>query len=151
MALKMVLGTPLSEIVAYRKVGKAYYGLLDVLCSNHADVIAQCDTATFTFLVNSLDAGLKGLDPSISSQVGSKISSPSGIKPHGCIRMHATLPTPPDGVARTLLAHLLCGIASPRAPPSSEVEEHGCCLSLQLGLSCFVPLAEALQPAAADR
>eukprot|EP00891_Asterochloris_glomerata_P007395 jgi/Astpho2/7395/fgenesh1_pm.00114_%23_12_t len=103
MALKMVLGTPLSEIVAYRKVGKAYYGLLDVLCSNHADVIAQCDTATFTFLVNSLDAGLKGLDPSISSQCAAAVDDLVG---HYFRAMQASPDEPPSAAGQAIAAHV---------------------------------------------
>ena len=93
IALKMVLGTPLSEILAYRKVGKAYYGLLDVLCNNHADVIAQCDTATFAFLVNMLDAGLKSLDASISSQCAAAVDNLAG---HYFKAMQASPDDPPS-------------------------------------------------------
>ena len=57
MALKMALSVPLPDILAYRKVSKAYFGLVDVLCHNHAAVVAQRDTTTFAFLVSSLDAG----------------------------------------------------------------------------------------------
>lgn len=51
-------------------MGKAYFALVDVLCHNHPQAIATRDTATFAFLLSSLDGGLKSLDVSISSQVG---------------------------------------------------------------------------------
>ena len=57
------------------QVGKAYYALLDVLCHSHPGVIATCDTATFAFLVTSLDAGLKSLDVSVSSQCAAAIDN----------------------------------------------------------------------------
>jgi exportin-7 len=51
MSLKLALSTPLADILAYRKLGKAYFSLLDVLCHHHPNIIATCDTATFSFLV----------------------------------------------------------------------------------------------------
>lgn len=51
VSLKMALSIPLADIMAFRKVGRAYFGLLDVLCHNHVNFIATCDTATFAFLV----------------------------------------------------------------------------------------------------
>lgn len=36
IALKMALFIPLADIMAYRKVARAYFALLDVLCHNHA-------------------------------------------------------------------------------------------------------------------
>ena len=56
-------------------MGKAYFGLLDVLCHSHPSAIATCDTATFSFLVSSLDAGLKSLDVSVSSQCAAAIDN----------------------------------------------------------------------------
>ncbi|PSC72660.1 exportin-7 isoform X2 isoform A [Micractinium conductrix] len=78
MALKLALSIPLADILAYRKVGKAYFALLDVLCHNHANVIATRDTATFAFLLSSLDAGLKSLDVSISSQCAAAVDNLAG-------------------------------------------------------------------------
>ncbi|KAK9818400.1 hypothetical protein WJX72_012091 [[Myrmecia] bisecta] len=78
VALKMALSVPLSDIMAYRKVAKAYFALLDVLCHNHTNVIATCDTATFAFLVSSLDTGLKSLDVSISSQCAAAVDNLAG-------------------------------------------------------------------------
>ena len=60
--MKMALSVPLADVVAYRKVGKAFFGLLDVLCGAHTGVIAACDSATFAHLMAALDAGLKVRD-----------------------------------------------------------------------------------------
>ncbi|KAI3436525.1 hypothetical protein D9Q98_005942 [Chlorella vulgaris] len=78
MSLKLVLSIPLNDILAYRKVSKAYFALLDVLCHNHSNVIATRDTTTFAFLLNSLDAGLKSLDVSISSQCAAAVDNLAG-------------------------------------------------------------------------
>lgn len=68
VVLKLALSIPLPDILAYRKVSKAYYALIDVLCHNHAAALASRDVATFVFIVTSLDAGLKSLDVAVSSQ-----------------------------------------------------------------------------------
>ena len=50
----MALSISLADIMAYRKVSKAYFSLLEVLCHNHTHVIATRDTATFSFLVSAI-------------------------------------------------------------------------------------------------
>jgi hypothetical protein len=39
----------------HRKVAKAYFALLEVLCHNHTGTIACQDAPTFSFILNSLD------------------------------------------------------------------------------------------------
>lgn len=51
IALKLALAVPLADIMAYRKVGRAFFQLLEVLSHNHAPVLASTDTTTFAFLV----------------------------------------------------------------------------------------------------
>jgi exportin-7 len=58
------------DLASLLQFGRAYYSLLEVLCHNHTNVIVNLDTATFAHIVQSLEAGLKCLDVSISSQVG---------------------------------------------------------------------------------
>ena len=77
--MTMALSVPLADIMAYRKVGKAFFGLLDVLCSNHTLVIANCDTPTFAFLMTALDSGLKSLDVVISSQCATAVDNMAGF------------------------------------------------------------------------
>ena len=79
ITMKMALSVPLADIMAYRKVGKAFFGLLDVLCSNHTLVIANCDTPTFAFLMTALDSGLKSLDVVISSQCATAVDNLAGF------------------------------------------------------------------------
>ena len=92
ITLKMALSISLPDILAYRKVAKAYFSLVDVLCHNHAAALAA-DGATFAFVVTSLDAGLKSLDVSVSSQCAAALDSlaghcfrhmPSGEEPTPC-------------------------------------------------------------------
>ncbi|RWV93039.1 hypothetical protein GW17_00044533, partial [Ensete ventricosum] len=48
---------------------KAYFAFMEVLFSNHISFILNLDTNTFLNIIGSLEAGLKGLDTGISSQV----------------------------------------------------------------------------------
>lgn len=69
-AVRMILSIPLSEILAYRKVSRAYYGLLEVLCSSHMATLAMQETPTFAFIVASMESGLRytAMDERISTQ-----------------------------------------------------------------------------------
>lgn len=78
VSLKMALSIPLEDIIAYQKVAKAYFGLMDVLCYGHVHVIAACDTPTFTFLLTSLDSGLKSLDSAVCSVCAAAIDNLAG-------------------------------------------------------------------------
>lgn len=78
VTLKMALSVPLADIMVYQKVAKAYFGLLDVLCHSHVSVVAGCDTATFAFLLSSLDTGLKSLDSSVSSVCAAALDNLAG-------------------------------------------------------------------------
>ena len=75
------------------QVSKAYFGLLDVLCHSHQSAIASCDTATFAFLVSSLDAGLKSLDVSVSSQCAAAIDNLASYYLKHAIASDAPSPT----------------------------------------------------------
>lgn len=55
--------------ILYFQLARAYFALLEVLCHNHTSVIVTLETSTFTHIVGSLEAGLKCLDVSISTQV----------------------------------------------------------------------------------
>jgi len=78
IVLQMAISIPLHDILAYRKVGKAYYGLVDVLCSSQTKYIAGRDTATFSFILGSLDVGLKSLDVTVSSQCAAAADNLAG-------------------------------------------------------------------------
>eukprot|EP00249_Psilotum_nudum_P023856 c29008_g1_i2 orf=146-1945(-) len=75
IALKMSLAIPLVDIMAFRKLARAYFALLEVLCHNHTTVIVNLETSTFAHIVSSLESGLKCLDVGISSQCASAVDS----------------------------------------------------------------------------
>ncbi|GAU33650.1 hypothetical protein TSUD_310580 [Trifolium subterraneum] len=74
-ALKMTLSIPMSDILAYRKLTRAYFAFLEVLFNSHITFILSLDTNTFMHIVGSLESGLKGLDTNISSQCASAVDN----------------------------------------------------------------------------
>ncbi|KAF3327052.1 exportin-7 isoform X1 [Carex littledalei] len=75
ISLKMTLSIPLSDILAYRKLSKAYFAYVEVLFSNHIAFILNLDSSTFMHIASSLESGLKGLDTGIASQCASAIDN----------------------------------------------------------------------------
>ncbi|XP_058078819.1 uncharacterized protein LOC131227118 isoform X2 [Magnolia sinica] len=79
IALKMTLSIPLADILAFRKLTRAYFAFLEVLFSTHIVFILNLDTSTFMHIVGSLESGLKGLDSSISSQCAAAVDCLAGF------------------------------------------------------------------------
>ncbi|GLT62173.1 hypothetical protein SLA2020_348300 [Shorea laevis] len=75
IALKMTLSIPLADILAFRKLTRAYFAFLEVLFNSHIVFILNMDTNTFRHIVGSLESGLKGLDTNISSQCASAVDN----------------------------------------------------------------------------
>lgn len=75
IALKMTLSIPLADILAFRKLTKAYFAFIEILFNSHILFILNLDTNTFMHIVGSLESGLKGLDTNISSQCASAVDS----------------------------------------------------------------------------
>jgi exportin-7 len=75
VAIQLSLSMPLDEVMTFRKVAKAYFALIEVLCHNHMGVVAACDSPTFAHLARSLEMGLRSLDVSISSQCAAAIDN----------------------------------------------------------------------------
>ena len=97
-ALACSVSIPLPDLLAYRKVAKAYYSLLEArgrtppalgawvarldpvcgssalphllqaICHGHLKAVAVADSRTFAYVASSLESGLKSLDVAISSQ-----------------------------------------------------------------------------------
>ncbi|KAJ6428213.1 hypothetical protein OIU84_023602 [Salix udensis] len=59
IALKMTLSIPLADILAFRKLTRAYFAFVEVLCSSHIVFVLNLDTNTFMHIVGSLESGLK--------------------------------------------------------------------------------------------
>eukprot|EP00889_Picochlorum_renovo_P000192 jgi/Picre1/27222/NNA_000191.t1 len=91
VCLKMLLGISTQDILGYKKLAKAYYAFVDSLCHNHVPALAKRDDSIFASIITALEAGIKSLDVSISSQCASAIDNLAGYyfkhKPDGPSRM----------------------------------------------------------------
>ncbi|KAL9650506.1 hypothetical protein ABK040_004725 [Willaertia magna] len=67
--MRLALGIPLSEILAYPKLMKAYYGLMEILFQEHTQTIIKFETPVFLQILHSLEEGVGLEDLSLSSQV----------------------------------------------------------------------------------
>lgn len=95
MALRMVLSIPLPDMIAYPKLSRAYFSLLEVLCHNHTAAVAGQDLPTFSFIVASLDLGLKSLDVTISSSCAAALDNLAAFYfRHVVAAADATTPAP---------------------------------------------------------
>jgi hypothetical protein len=70
-ALAAALSVPLPDVLAHRKVCRAYFALLETLCHGHVAQLAQQPGETFARLAASLEHGVKSLDSSVSSAAAS--------------------------------------------------------------------------------
>ncbi|EPS69108.1 hypothetical protein M569_05657, partial [Genlisea aurea] len=75
IALKMILSIPHADILAYRKLAKAYYMYVEVLFGHHIAYVSSLDSLSFMHIVGSLELGLKGLDTGISTQCAAAIEN----------------------------------------------------------------------------
>jgi len=68
IAFQLALAIPLPDLIAYPKVAKAYYGLIEILCVNHSADVVNLDTPVFVHLVQTLQEGLQSLEVWMSTQ-----------------------------------------------------------------------------------
>ena len=75
-ALALATCIPPPDVLAYRKVGRAYFAFLEVLCSGgHLKALLCADARVFGHVATCLEAGLKCLDVGISSQCAAVIDA----------------------------------------------------------------------------
>jgi exportin-7 len=73
VSLQIVTIIPLEHVMQYPKLGKAFYGCLEVFFRNHLEVLALLDSKVFLQLVMANHDGLQNSDPTIVSQCASSI------------------------------------------------------------------------------
>ena len=75
-ALALATSIPPADVLAYRKVSQAYFGMLEGLCSGgHLKALLCADARVFGHAATCLEAGLKSLDVGTSSQCASTIDA----------------------------------------------------------------------------
>ncbi|KAK1281191.1 hypothetical protein QJS04_geneDACA015059 [Acorus gramineus] len=75
IALKMMLSIPLADIMAFKKLTKAYFAFVEVLFNHQIAFILNLDTNVFMHIVGSLQSGLKSLEADVSSQCASAVDN----------------------------------------------------------------------------
>ncbi|KAM0891884.1 hypothetical protein ACQ4PT_026106 [Festuca glaucescens] len=107
ISLKMTLSIPLSDILTFKKLSKAYYGYMEVMFNNHITIssVLILDTSTFVHIVSTLESGLKGLDTGISTQCASAIDSLAAFYFNNITNITAG-DNPPSPAALNLARHI---------------------------------------------
>jgi exportin-7 len=78
-AFALCTAIPPADVLAYRKVARAYFGLLEAVCAGHIATLMRADAATFGHMATCLEAGLKCLDVGISSQCAAAVDALAGF------------------------------------------------------------------------
>lgn len=73
IAFKMILSIPAADILAYRKVSRAYFKFIEAILCKLIQVTFKLDVTTFMYIVRSLHSGLKLLESDIVSQCADSI------------------------------------------------------------------------------
>jgi len=75
VTLEMMKTLTPKDIVEYKKLGKAYFPLIDMLLSNHMDFVAKLDFQGFSSIMAAIEAGLKSFDVSFCSACAAAIDN----------------------------------------------------------------------------
>ncbi|XP_078427480.1 ARM repeat superfamily protein isoform X2 [Wolffia australiana] len=102
IALKMALSIPLPDILAFRKLMKAYFAFMEVLFNNQLVFVLNLDPSTFIHIVKSLESGLKSLDSNVSSQCASAVDHLATYY----FNHITTADSPPSSAAINLARHI---------------------------------------------
>lgn len=100
-AFAMCVSVPPADVLAYRKLARAYFGLTEALCGSHINALLCTDARTFGHVATCLEAGLKCLDAAISSQCAAAIDA---LAAFAFASLPATEASPP--VAHAAARHL---------------------------------------------
>lgn len=75
MTFKMMTMLSPKDIVEYRKLGRAYFPLVDMLMENHMNYVAKLDFQGFSALITALEAGLRSFDIQFCSSCAAAIDN----------------------------------------------------------------------------
>lgn len=80
ICFRLMVVIPIDELLAYAKVAKAYFGLVEILCANHPKDVAELDHDIFVRIIQSLQEGLQSPEVWMSSQSASAIDHISAFR-----------------------------------------------------------------------
>lgn len=73
ITFRMLMAPPLEEVMAYPKLARAYFSLLESLCQHHANEIAKLEHQMFVRIMQALTEGLQSHEVWMSSSSASSI------------------------------------------------------------------------------
>lgn len=80
ICFRLILAIPIEQLLAYPKVARAHFGLMEILAGSHPKNIAELDHVTFTRILQSLREGLQSYEVWMSSQSASAIDALSAFR-----------------------------------------------------------------------
>jgi len=75
IAIQLCLSMQLSEMMAFPKLAKTYFTLIEILMRNHTSTMVKLETLVLAHITNTLQEGLKSHEVSISSQCAAAIEN----------------------------------------------------------------------------
>lgn len=80
VVFQLMMAVPVDQILAYPKVAKAHFGLMDVLSLNHTKEIVALEHVKFRHIMESLREGLQSFEVWMSSQCACSIDQLSAFR-----------------------------------------------------------------------
>lgn len=80
ICFRMMMAIPVEQVIAYPKVAKAYYSLIDVLATNHTKEIVRLEHPKFRRIMESVREGLQSFEVWMSSQCATSIDYLSAFR-----------------------------------------------------------------------
>eukprot|EP00210_Caulerpa_lentillifera_P005833 g5577.t1 len=104
MTFNLMTMIPIADIIAYRKLLRAYFPLMDILLAHHISSLVKLDFQPFRTLISSLEAGLKSQDSNACSQCASAIDHLATYYYNHWVAQTGFIPIPE--AAKTLNRHI---------------------------------------------
>lgn len=80
ICFRMIMAIPVDQVIAYPKVAKAYFALIDTLASSHTKDIVELEHPTFRRILEALREGLQSFEVWLSSQCATAIDCLSAFR-----------------------------------------------------------------------
>ncbi len=80
VCFRLVMAIGVEQIIAFPKVARAYFGLMEILCTNHPKELARLDHPVFVRIIQSLQEGLQSHEVWMSSQSATSIDQLSAFR-----------------------------------------------------------------------
>ncbi|PRP83984.1 hypothetical protein PROFUN_08668 [Planoprotostelium fungivorum] len=68
VAIKLATSVTMSDILAYPKLQKSYYGFIEVLSGNQTSIVAKLESSVFSGVIHTLKEGLESFEVGVVTQ-----------------------------------------------------------------------------------